>query len=920
MINLRTKKADFINSITVNDAKNYKLISLEKDGASYQEVIEPSPNLYNYKDVKEVSEGITVDDNGWITISYDNTDGTENVVLKYLTNNLKLEVSKTYMVIAEIRNVSNSDAKINFFPNNGGQWSFFEGQFTTSMAFAFSNLSNNSIKIYQRITRGSFDNVTGGIGTAVRFGSGTSGSITFRLSVLEDLSITEDTFVYIPYREQKPTPENTSEIQSIGTFNSETNKYDIKVNISSGVNTSSATISLDEPLRSLSNEKKDKLVVDNGNVKVIRNIKEYIVNSEVSSVTIDDMVSGGLFMSSVGGTLSDKTITFDSAVSSANIIYEIAEPVTETVGAIEMPTIFEGTNTISIDADLESNTSIKYVNEIVEFKSSLIKVYDSTETTFATNGIKTLHPLVAEVTKKDNGDYYLELRDILDNLEYYQKGMIIRCATPWGVQGFRCDNPDINNNRIECKAWHLSYDSKNYIIKDAYSVDKNCNDALNHFNDATDITSPFTCISDITKILSTRMVTRTLFEVYENFISEDMYGGHWYRDNWTLGIKANIGEDRGVVLAQNKNITDMKISENWDDVCTKILPYTTDGEKRIYLDNTYLAIEEELYDIPYTKVVKFDNPFNKDDYEDYDVFLAETKEWLENTANAYLQENKVPKVNYSVSAKIDNVSDIGDVIYVKHPKCKVDITTNVIGITYDVNRDKYIKIEFGNFKKEIKNLHQQITGEIKKTTEDAIKENKVLLQKELDEATARINNTLGSSYVIYEGDKILVVDTLPKENAKYVIKISNGGIGFSSTGINGTFTSAWTIDGTLNMQNINVINLTASLIKGGTLKLGGVNNSSGTFELYDETGRLICLQDKTGLTCYALNGDYVKLNAEVGFAGFNKNNEKCYWADGDVFHMRNAEVENELKVASMIKFVPVNTSANRGIGIVAIPS
>ncbi len=550
----------------------------------------------------------------------------------------------------------------------------------------------------------------------------------------------------------------------------------------------------------------------------------------------------------------------------------------------------------------------------------MIKVYDSNEKLFGNNGIKSLHPLFAEITKKDNGDYYLEIEDTLENIDYYQKGLIIRTDTPWLPQGFRCDNPVVKNNRISCKAWHLTYDSKNYIIKDSYSVDKNCNDALDHFNSNTDIESPFTTISDISKILSTRMVTRTLFEIYENFISEDMYGGHWYRDNWTLGIKANIGQDRGVVLAQNKNITDMQISENWDDVCTKILPYTTDGERRIYLDNTYLAIEEDLYDIPYTKVVKFENPFNKDDYEDYDVFLADTKKWLENTANAYLQENKVPKVNYSVSSSIKEVSDIGDVIYIKHPKCKVNITTNVIGVKYDCIRKKYTKIEFGNFKKEIKNLHQQITGEIEKTTLNAVNESKNLLQKELDEATAKINNMLGSSYKIIEEDKIMFVDRLPKEDAKYVLKISNGGIGFSSTGINGTFTSAWTLDGTLNMSAINVINLTASLIKGGTLKLGGVNNSSGTFELYDETGRLICLQDKTGLTCYALNGDYVKLNAEVGFAGFNKNNEKCYWADGDVFHMRNAEVENELKVASMIKFVPVNTSANRGIGIVAISS
>lgn len=551
----------------------------------------------------------------------------------------------------------------------------------------------------------------------------------------------------------------------------------------------------------------------------------------------------------------------------------------------------------------------------------MIKVYDSNEKLFNNNGIKILHPLFADITKKDNDDYYLELEDILDNLEYYQKGMIIRTDTPWGVQGFRCDNPEVVNNRITCKAWHLTYDSKNYIIADSYSVDKNCNDALDYFNSNTDIQSPFTTISDITTLLSSRMVRRTLYEVFERFVSEDMYGGHLYRDNFTFGIKSSIGQDRGVVLAYNKNITDIKVSENWDDVCTKLLPYTTDGEVAILLDdNPYLELQESLYDIPYSKVIKFENPYNKDDYETIEEFLADTKKWLKDVGNIYLQDNKLPKINYSISAEIKNVSDIGDIIYVKHPKCKVNITTNVIGIVYDCISKKYKKIEFGNFKKQLNHLSRQITEKVEENTKVLVEDTKNLLQKELNEATAKINGVLGNSYCIYEGDKILVVDRLPKEEAVYCIKISSGGIGFSSSGINGTFTSAWTIDGTLNMGAINVINLTASLIKGGTLKLGGINNSSGTFELYDESNRLICLQDKTGFTCYALNGDYVKLNAEVGFAGYNKNNNKVYWADGDVFHMQNAEIENEAKFAGMIKMVPVNTATNKGIGFVAISS
>lgn len=444
----------------------------------------------------------------------------------------------------------------------------------------------------------------------------------------------------------------------------------------------------------------------------------------------------------------------------------------------------------------------------------MIKVYDSTEKSFNNNGIKILKPLFAQITKKDNSDYYLELEDTIDNLNYYQKGLIIRTTTNWGVQGFRCDNPKIENNRIKCKAWHLTYDSKNYIVRDSNSIDKSCNAALNHFNLATDIPSPFTTISDIETILSCRMVRKSLYEVFNELIDETKYGGHLYRDNYTFGIKSSIGEDRGVVLAANKNITGMNVSENWDDVCTKILPYTTDGQKVIALDDVYVSLTEKLYDIPYSKVVKFENPYKEEDYNDRDSFEIAVKTWLKNEAMAYLEKNKLPKVNYTVEAQINNVSDIGDVIHVKHPKCNIDLITNVISITYDCIRNKYVKIEFGNFKKEIKNLTQQITESANKYSDSLVSESNTYMKNELLDATSKINAVLGNSYVIYDGDKILIVNKLPKEEAKDVIMISNGGIGFSRTGINGTFKNAWTIDGNFCADFITTGKINTDLIEG----------------------------------------------------------------------------------------------------------
>ena len=549
----------------------------------------------------------------------------------------------------------------------------------------------------------------------------------------------------------------------------------------------------------------------------------------------------------------------------------------------------------------------------------MIRVYEPTERLFNNNGLKVLNPLFAEILKVDNGDYYIELEDTLDNLAYYQKGMIIRASTPWGVQGFRCDNPFIQNNRISCKAWHLSYDSENYIINEASAVNKNCNDALNHYNDSTDTVSPFTVISDIPTLKTTVAVRKSLYAVFVDLVNaytDDAYEAHWDRDNFNFGIRSSIGQDRGVVLAYNKNITDIKVEEVWDNVCTKLLPYVKVDDQDIILEEVYVEANTNLYDIPYTKAVEF-----RYEEKEGEVAPATTelwRQWLHDKAVKYLDANKLPKVNYSVSAKLDNISDVGDVIYVKHPKCNVDIETGVISVKYDVITGRYTAIEFGNFKKEVKNLVNEVVTVAKAEVATENANNNALLHAELNKATSEINSVLNESNVIYNGNEILVVDRLPKEEAVNCIKVNSAGIGFSNSGIHGTFVSAWAIDGTLDMQAVNAINLTASLIKGGTLKLGGTNDASGTFELYDNTNRLMALMDKNGLTVYAQNGDYVKLNAVDGFAGYNKNNVKIYWADGDVFRMKNAEVENEIKIAGKIKIVPVATSSNVGVGFVAI--
>ena len=551
----------------------------------------------------------------------------------------------------------------------------------------------------------------------------------------------------------------------------------------------------------------------------------------------------------------------------------------------------------------------------------MISVYTSDERSFAHNGIKILKPLKALIYKQDNADYYLDLKDSINNLDYYQSGNILRVSTPWGKQCFRIKNVSIQNNKVEVRAYHLFYDSENYIISDSYVVERNCNDALDHLNTATDNPSPFSTISDVPSIHNYRCVRKSLAEAIKDVLSR--YGGHLVRDNWNIEIRQNIGEDRGVNLAYGKNIVNIKADEDWNNVCTKVLPVGKDG---LLLPEIWLTYREDLYDIPYTKVVSFDqSEVNPEDYEDDEQKVDENKykEALINNlrvkANNYLNENCVPKVSYTLNAYLKNVSDIGDKIYVRHPKCKLELVTNVSALEFDVNLQRITKVEFGNFKSEhLGNLVESFDKKITEKVDKKVDDSTANLRRELTEATDIIRDKLSSSYVVYEGDKILVLDKLPKEEAKNVIMINSGGIGFSKDGINGTFNSAWTIDGTLDMQKINVINLVCDLIKGGTLRLGNNMNSSGLMELYDSSNTLICQIDKDGITMFCSDGRTVKINAEDGFVGYAANGDKIYWVSENEFNMKKSVVQDEITIASGLRFIPINTDTSHGIGIVAM--
>lgn len=548
----------------------------------------------------------------------------------------------------------------------------------------------------------------------------------------------------------------------------------------------------------------------------------------------------------------------------------------------------------------------------------MLKLFEATDNEFHTNGDKIIIPTRAVIHKEDNGPYYLDLETDLSYIEWLTPNRIIVANTPQGFQPFRIKNVDKTRKKITIKANHIFYDTQNYVIEDSYVVEKNCNAALEHLNAATETESPFETTSDINLIRSYRCVRKSLYEAIQVVL--ERWGGHLVRDSFEIKVMNDIGNDNGVTVRYGKNLKNITANYNWDAVATKLMPVGADG---LLLPETWLY-STNRYDIPYTKVVSFDQQeIDPDNYQDENAYQQALIDDLRAKGNAYLEANSVPAVNYTLEANLERITDIGDTIEVIDERLGINLLTHLIAFDYNCLLEKYTTVQFGNFTPKLQDLMTTIAD----NTQTAIAENnaeiKVTLSEELQEATSQILGVLGNSYVIYDGDKILVVDQLPKENANHVIMINAAGIGFSSNGIAGPFTSAWTIDNTLNMQNINVINLTADLIKGGTLKLGSNLNQYGQLEIYNEANNLIAEMNKNGFKMYGTDGSYILINNSVGLAGYDRNNTKIYWADGDAFHMKKSEVEEEITLCGKLRYIPIQITDNGvvthdGIGLVSV--
>ena len=343
----------------------------------------------------------------------------------------------------------------------------------------------------------------------------------------------------------------------------------------------------------------------------------------------------------------------------------------------------------------------------------MIKVFGKNENSFSNNGDAVLRPLKAKIHKEDNNEFYLNLECDIEYSDYLVNGNIITANLPNGDQAFRITNPIVKKNKITTKARHVFFDSKNRVVEDVSIENETCNVALQSVNNSAFPASQFNVSSDIEDSKTIEFLHISLYDSIQKILNE--YGGHLVRDNFNIKVKTSIGTDNGLTIRYKKNLKDITCEENWDDVCTIVYPI---GKDNLTLPEKYVCSTIQ-YDIPYCKVVTFNQTVSEEDYKDENDNLQEEEyraaliDDLRNQAENYVSKNSIPKVNYKIKAFLDNDLDIGDVISVIDERIGVDILTNVISFDYDCILKKFTNVEFGNFMPKISNLLQSVSNDAK---------------------------------------------------------------------------------------------------------------------------------------------------------------------------------------------------------------
>lgn len=555
-------------------------------------------------------------------------------------------------------------------------------------------------------------------------------------------------------------------------------------------------------------------------------------------------------------------------------------------------------------------------------------LYESTETQFVSNGLgRLVDTISAVVTEERNGVYELEFEYPISGEKYdlIKEGRIVAVThdETGDIQPFILYKRTATiDGKVKFNAHHLSYRLSNIVVKPFTAsgiVDAMAQIVPNSLNP-----NPFVFWTD--KVVTSQFENETPRSVRSLLGGErgsllDVFGkGEYEFDKWTVKLHLNRGQDSGVTIRYGKNLSDITQEIDASGYYNAVAPYWKGQDETVTLpDLVVLEGVDEIRAVPMDLTNEFENAPTQEELRD----MAETR--LINSSGINITENiKADFVQlwqteeYKDYAPLQRVRLCDTVTIIYEPLGVYSIQKKVIRVKWNVLLDRYDEIELGDSQVTLADLvvdmTQRITEGLPTTS---------MMANAIANATNKITGNKGG-YVVLHSDangtpyEFLVMDSPDINTAVNVWRWNLGGLGFSSNGYNGDYSSlALTMDGQINADMITTGLLSANRIRGGVLQLGGEDNGNGVMELRTADGTLVGRMDNLGLRMYGANG-YVSMNYEEGFAGFDLNGNELYWVASDQFHMKQAVVEEEITLCELIRFINISNADNTGVGIVAV--
>lgn len=479
-------------------------------------------------------------------------------------------------------------------------------------------------------------------------------------------------------------------------------------------------------------------------------------------------------------------------------------------------------------------------------------LYNKSETTFTHNGVGLLSEAVkATVTEERNGSYELSLQYPITGRFYSEitEGAIIKAkanetSEPQLFRIYKSSKPI--NGIVTYSAEHISYDL-NGIPLLGFSI-KNATPqmALTKAIEGAALPCPFTAYSNISTLNSTEILTpcsvRALLGGQTGSLL-DVWGGEYEFDNFTVKLYLHRGKDNGVVIEYGKNLKDLKQESNIAECYTHLMPYAVytvqdesgnSEEKYVYLAEKVIPLTE-AEDIGHNKAFIMDFSDRFGDNEE----ITEEKLRAKATAYAAAADLGAPKVNITVSfvqlwqteeykniAPLERVK-LCDTVTVRFSKLGVAATSKVIKTVYNSLQEKYESVTLGDAKSSFANTvnkQQEAIQEIKSSVKKGQAEATEQLKKAIANATSLITGHSGGYVVLNPAEKpqeILILDTPTIDEAVNVWRWNSGGLGYSSTGYNGEYSLAMTMDGAIVADFIS-----AGILNGALLQADSVQSSA----------------------------------------------------------------------------------------------